>query len=310
MALALLLLAATGVSAEVPVRFDPPWPRLGDLVIIYAHAPDEAVREAPIEVFGYATVLGRASQDALRGVLAVPMDLAPMPYVARIHFADRTVEVELSVRDRSWDSSELRVNKRFTERPNRALERRRELESERWEAMWTPAPTRPKFIGPIARPLPGEVTAVFGTARMFNGKVAGRHYGLDLDAKVGDDVVAAQAGVAVMSEDRDVAGGTIVLDHGGGLFTAYFHLSERIVARDERVEAGELIGAAGRTGRVTGPHLHLAVLVRQEELRPEGRRVRGLYVDPAQFLELRFEGELSRIDGGEGTKRSPGARAR
>jgi len=128
--------------------------------------------------------------------------------------------------------------------------------------------------GPFLRPVEGRITAEFGQQRVFNGQVKSVHGGVDLAAAQGRPVRAAAAGRVVLARECWIEGGTVVVDHGGGLFTYYCHLSGFEVAEGELVEKGRVVGLAGSTGRVTGPHLHW------------GCRVQGVKVDGLSLLEL------------------------
>jgi len=94
---------------------------------------------------------------------------------------------------------------------------------------------------------------------VFNGQVSSRHMGLDLDGALGDTVVAVSRGVVALVDQFLLAGNIVYLNHGGGLLSGYFHLSEQLVTPGDTVEAGTAIGRVGATGRVTGPHLHWGV---------------------------------------------------
>jgi murein DD-endopeptidase MepM/ murein hydrolase activator NlpD len=91
---------------------------------------------------------------------------------------------------------------------------------------------------------------------VFNGKRASPHSGLDLRASKGDPVRAAGGGRVVLAESLYYSGNTVILDHGAGLFTLYAHLSEIKVEDGDDTAQEQIIGLAGATGRVTGPHLH------------------------------------------------------
>ncbi len=106
------------------------------------------------------------------------------------------------------------------------------------------------------RPVPGEPTSVFGTRRVFNGKPRSPHPGLDLRAQTGTGVRSSGAGRVVLAQELYYSGNTVIVDHGGGLFTLYAHLSEIGVGEGDEVQAGDPVGLSGATGRVTGPHLH------------------------------------------------------
>lgn len=114
-------------------------------------------------------------------------------------------------------------------------------------ALWTTA---------FRRPRSGRRTSGFGGARVFNGEVVSRHLGADFAGTVGAPVVAANRGVVALVDEFLLAGRLVYLDHGGGITTGYFHLSRVDVGVGDTVRAGQRIGAVGRTGRVTGPHLH------------------------------------------------------
>jgi murein DD-endopeptidase MepM/ murein hydrolase activator NlpD len=112
------------------------------------------------------------------------------------------------------------------------------------------------WSGRFRLPRPSRITSVYGTAREFNGEITSRHLGTDFAGKTGAPVRAAGRGVVAMVADFYLAGRAVYLDHGAGLVTGYFHLSRIDVAEGDTVAAGQTIGAVGRTGRVTGPHLH------------------------------------------------------
>lgn len=117
----------------------------------------------------------------------------------------------------------------------------------------------PLWREPFIRPRPGRVTSPFGRGRQFNGKLISQHTGTDFAGAIGDPVMAANRGVVVLVADFFLAGTVIYVDHGGGLISAYFHLSDVRVAMGDTVSRGQVIGAVGHTGRVTGPHLHWVV---------------------------------------------------
>ncbi len=127
---------------------------------------------------------------------------------------------------------------------------------------------------PFQLPRPSRITSRFGAARVFNGEVQTRHLGTDFAGAVGAPVRAAGRGVVALVAEFYLAGRAIYLDHGGGLVTAYFHLSRAYVSKGDTVSGGQQIGAVGRTGRVTGPHLHWVA------------RYGKISVDPMSLLQL------------------------
>jgi murein DD-endopeptidase MepM/ murein hydrolase activator NlpD len=134
--------------------------------------------------------------------------------------------------------------------------------------------TRRLWTPDLVIPRDDRVTSGFGDGREFNGQISSRHMGLDLDGEPGDTVVAVTRGVVALVDEFLLAGNIVYLNHGGGLLSGYFHLSEQLVAAGDTVEAGAPIGRVGATGRVTGPHLHWVV------------RYGRTSVDPRSLLEL------------------------
>jgi murein DD-endopeptidase MepM/ murein hydrolase activator NlpD len=112
------------------------------------------------------------------------------------------------------------------------------------------------WSGDFVRPAAGPITSAFGTERVFNGELQSRHWGVDLDGDRGDPIVAANRGVVTLVGDFYYSGNVAYVDHGEGLVTAYLHMSEVVISQGDTVEAGQIIGKIGSTGRVTGPHLH------------------------------------------------------
>ncbi len=281
-------LLALGLLPE-DVRFDPVSPRQGDLVLFYVRS---SAKEGTAELFGNRVPLFPLGPGLLRGAAPIPMEaeLGPQPVLLVLGEEQMTATVDVS--GRSFDQSELTVAKEFTKKPDKALKARLKREAAEMKAVWDAAPSRSLAVGPVVRPVPGEVTGNFGTARVFNGKAKSTHLGLDLDGEEGDPVRSVAEGTVALSSLRFASGGTLVIDHGGGLYSMYFHLSRRDKKRGERVTAGELIGAVGKTGRVTGPHLHLAIVSRVEI--PNGKKpgqARSMYVDPQAFLGLTLGGQ-------------------
>ena len=126
---------------------------------------------------------------------------------------------------------------------------------------------RQMWSGAFVRPTEGVVSSIYGVARSYNnGPVTSYHHGTDFVGEIGDPVVAAADGVVVFAAELQVRGNTVMIDHGAGVFTAYNHLSALNVAVGEVVTAGQLIGAIGSTGLVTGPHLHWEVVTRNVEV--------------------------------------------
>lgn len=115
---------------------------------------------------------------------------------------------------------------------------------------------RTDFLTGFHWPAKGRISGVYGSRRILNGEPRRPHYGIDIAAPTGAKVVAPAAGVVTLAHpDMFFSGGTLIVDHGHGLSSAFLHLSRILVAVGERVAQGQPIAKVGSTGRSTGPHL-------------------------------------------------------
>jgi len=119
-------------------------------------------------------------------------------------------------------------------------------------------------------PAHGRITGVYGSQRILNGQPRAPHWGIDIAAPTGTPVKAPAAGLVTLTHpDMYFSGGTIFVDHGHGLVSAFLHLSEILVESGQRVEQGEVIGLIGATGRATGPHLDWRVSLGDTRVDPK-----------------------------------------
>ena len=139
-----------------------------------------------------------------------------------------------------------------------------------------------QFRFPIA---PGfQQTSPFGARRSYNhGPVRSYHAGVDWSAPGGTPIIAPADGIVVLAEDLVVRGGAVVIDHGQGVYSNFWHLSKILVEPGQEVKRGETIGLVGTTGLSTGAHLHWEI------------RVNGIAVDPMQWADVHFPYDTSLV---------------
>lgn len=125
------------------------------------------------------------------------------------------------------------------------------------------------FINGLDWPVTGRVTGIYGSRRILNGSERQPHYGIDIAVPTGTAIRASADGIVRLAHDLYFTGGTIIIDHGFKLNTTYSHLSQIIVAPNQAVKRGEVIGIAGSSGRSTGPHLDWRVNLGTKRLDPE-----------------------------------------
>ena len=128
--------------------------------------------------------------------------------------------------------------------------------------------------GRFIMPVEGKIAGTFGLRRIINGEPRSPHSGEDINAPKGTEIHATNEGVVALVGDFFFSGKSIVLDHGLGLYTMYFHLDEVGVVEGERIHKGAVLGKVGATGRATGPHLHW------------GMRIDGARVNPLSILNI------------------------
>jgi len=270
----------TAVGPGLTVRWIPERPVQGTLFRILVNVP------ADVPVLGMgATLAGetlhfRALDDSVREAVAAvpfaadaPLEL-PLIVLLRSGAVD-TVAVTIPVARGEYRLEKLTVAPQFGTVPDSATSARiaREQALALRVSIRSHATTRLRADTVVA-PRDTRVTSGYGEGREFNGQVQSRHMGTDFAGGVGSPVFAAARGVVALVDDFYLAGRVIYIDHGEGLVTAYFHLSRQDVAVGDTVEAGQVIGRVGATGRVTGPHLHWVV------------RFGRITVDPLSLLEL------------------------
>ena len=131
-----------------------------------------------------------------------------------------------------------------------------------------------EWSGDFRAPVDSKISEAFGTRRTFNGKLESIHRGADYHAAPQTPITAANDGEVVLARELFYEGKCVIIDHGQQFTTIYMHLSHLGVSEGQHVKKGDEIGLSGATGRVTGPHLHIAV------------RWQGAYLDPVELWNL------------------------
>lgn len=210
-----------------------------------------------------------ASGTTFRGLLGVDLAAAPGARSLVFETPDGSTRLAwtLKIASGKFRVQKLSVDPRYVEVPSEELERVKADQARVTEAYRRGSAVRlfTSFAPPSKAPSSGN----FGARRVYNGKTKSFHAGVDLAAAEGAPVAAAADGRVVLAGDLYFSGGTILLDHGAGLFSQYFHLSRIDVKEGDDVAKGTLLGASGHTGRVTGPHLHWGMKLGAARVNPE-----------------------------------------
>jgi murein DD-endopeptidase MepM/ murein hydrolase activator NlpD len=201
-------------------------------------------------------------------------DLEAKPGIARLKVrnpAGAAREFAVRIKQKAFKQESFNVAPALDQFTPALLERIR-AEQERFARVYASSDPAPRWELPFVAPVPIEVTSPFGYRRIINGLPRAPHTGTDLRAAAGTEVVATNHGRVALTGEFYFSGKSVVLDHGAGLMTMYFHLSEINVEEGGLVRKGAVIGLSGMTGRVTGPHLHWAA------------RAGAARVDPLELL--------------------------
>jgi len=279
----LVLAMAPGLLAQeisgVDVRTAPGPPSRGSVVwlLVRPHGAPDTTRRLEGSAAGEPLHFEREADGGFRSLMGVPLeggDTLPVRLLLSGPTTAESVTVDLAVRHPDYPIERLTVAPRYAE-PDSAARARIAGELAQSRAISQRSHDTPRlWTGRFLPPRPTRITSTYGTGREFNGHVASRHMGTDYAGKLGAPVRASGRGVVALVADFYLAGHAIYLDHGGGVVTGYFHLSRVDVAAGDTVAAGQRIGAVGRSGRATGPHLHWIA------------RYGGITVDPVSLFRL------------------------
>jgi murein DD-endopeptidase MepM/ murein hydrolase activator NlpD len=261
--------AACGANASSPT----PLPRQSTVPGGIARIALGAADERPVAHLGEVPLLVMGSASAWTAIVGIP--LTATEGTAQIHVQTPGAPVrtiDYVVRPKKYLEQRLQVAPGQVElSPEDQARYEREREHQLKVMATFSATVRANSLA-MAPPVSGRRSGSFGLRRVFNGQARAPHSGMDIAAATGTPVKAPLAASVIDTGDYFFNGGTVWLDHGGGLLTLYCHLSEISVKPGDVLRPGGKLGAVGATGRATGPHLHWGVLLNRT------------MVDPALFL--------------------------
>ncbi|MBC7984126.1 MAG: peptidoglycan DD-metalloendopeptidase family protein [Candidatus Obscuribacterales bacterium] len=258
MLLAVVLCSAT-YAVELPREQRVP----GGVALI--PLPNSSV--APEVEFGdHAVAVVKRQHDWL-AIVGIPLATKPGAQTLYLKSSAGATPVKFVVKNKAYRTQRLTVPQRQVT-PSAEDLQRIERERVRLDTALThfSTETAPNFR--LAAPVQGTQSDSFGSRRIFNNEARNPHSGMDIAAATGTPIRAPAAGVILDTGDFFFNGNTILIDHGHGLVTMYCHLSEIDAQPNQRIVKGQVIGAVGATGRVTGPHLHWGVALNRAMIDP------------------------------------------
>lgn len=267
--LATFFLLVTIAASAAPLPRAEPVPG-GVAVLPLAAATDPP----PTAYFGNERVMVIRADDRWFAVVGLPLSLAAGDHELAVTNGSSSEEQRLrfAVQPKEYGVQRITLkNKRMVNPTKRDLQRigRESTIIKEAFARWTDTAS-PALA--FTFPVEGRMSGIFGTRRFFNDQERQPHSGVDIAAAPGTPVLAPADGTVIATGDYFFNGRTVFLDHGQGLISMYNHLDRIAVEPGARVARGEHIGDVGKSGRVTGPHLHWSV------------SLNNVRVDPLLFL--------------------------
>jgi hypothetical protein len=250
-------------------------PALGDPVVVEV-AANGAVDNMVLRWKGAVWPMREIAPGRYEGLIGVDLDDPVGPAVVSAEgFLDGArvrAEAKVMISPRKFAVQELTLPKGMAEFDNATLVRigAEAAELSRRFSRVTPPRWRTPFLPPVEEYRPEN----FGARRVINGDPRMPHSAVDIRLPGGTPVRAIADGRVAFAGEQFFAGRSVVIDHGGGVFSVYYHLKEFSVAEGQEISRGDRVGSVGATGRATGPHLHFGVRV------PGGR------IDPTRLFAL------------------------
>ncbi len=258
-------------SAQPEITLEPAAPGPGDIMVVTVKSPSGPV----VGKFGDRKIYFNPSKDSYKAIVGIDLQTAPGTYDFDIAVNGSLFSRVVNVVKKEYPLQRLTLPKDMVILSPQN-EARAEREQKIMTAIW-PNETERDWTGDFINPREGRISTPFGMRRIINKIPKSSHSGVDVACHAGDEVRAPNNGVVALVDNMFFSGNSIVLDHGQGIYTMFFHLSRILVTPGQQVKKGEVIGLVGSTGRSTGPHLHWGV------------RIQGARVDPLELIKLRLE---------------------
>lgn len=276
----LLLLTGKSLNAEDHLRIEsiPGMAKQGDVCLIRTYSPVSPT-SVHAEFQGERFLLAPGMQNGTyEGLIGIDLSTKPATYEVKVIATDASGRgysspFFLKVGKGVFRTQKLSLPRSMVDLDAKTLERVNK-EANRVKVLFQTFRDEKLWKGAFVRPLEGKLSSTFGLDRIINGQRRSPHTGVDLESEAGTPVWASNSGMVVLVDDLFFSGKSVILDHGWGLYSMYFHLSEGLVKEGDRVGRGDVLGRVGSTGRSTGPHLHWAI------------RMNQVRVDPLSLLKL------------------------
>lgn len=198
--------------------------------------------------------------------------IVSVPYRANVGKIALSNMLSLKIKSAPYKQEKITITDTSKVRPNKAQQKRVADELQEANAIYRTTTPKRLWSERFALPMESVITSHYGNARMFNNELRSYHAGTDFRASIGTPIRAINDGKVALAKERFMSGNSVIIDHGEGIYSAYFHCSELKVAVGEVVKKGQIIALSGDTGRVSGAHLHFTIMAQ------------GVSVDSLHFI--------------------------
>lgn len=262
-AVAILLLLSFNLFSELTVRVKPEILYPGDAFLIEVESPILPSGEFD----GKNIPFYQAFQNLYYAISFVRLDKKPGAYYLQVSAENKSVGQIINIYKKSLPVQRINLPSRLVFLSSEDLERVKK-ENMRLSTLWREV-TAPLWEGNFIPPLKTSISSPFGILRIINERQKSIHKGVDYKANLNETVVAINTGHVVFTDELLLPGKTIMINHGGGIYSLYMHLNGFAVKEGDKIKKGEIIGYAGNTGRANAPHLHLSVIIQGQSINPE-----------------------------------------
>jgi len=244
----------------------------GEVMLVAIEAP-ESDTHLDVRVFDSPVTAVRVQPGRWEALAGIDLDRKPGDYSVAVSAGGVHSTKAFAVQLRTFPTRTLKVNPDFVNPPKSAMARIEE-ETRLVAHAYASGVARRLWSDPFLRPVPQEANSAFGTRSVFNGEPRSAHGGTDFLSPGRTPILAPNDGRVRVAPPLYFAGGSVLIDHGAGVFSQMAHMSRIDVKEGQEVRRGDVLGLVGATGRVTGAHLHWAV------------RVAGARVDALSLLAV------------------------
>ena len=214
------------------------------------------------------------SSKSYIGFIGISQNTEPGERIVQILFNNKTkINKKINIQKKDFQIQHLTLPKTKVDLSDKDLKRHNK-EKKIVTGLFKNSKELKLYDSKFIQPIDTKISTPFGVKRFMNKKPKNSHSGIDLKAKMNEQIKSINKGVIVFTGNHFFSGNSVYIDHGLGIVSMYFHLSEIKVKTGDEVNIGDVIGLVGSTGRSTGPHLHWGV------------RINNIRVNPLSLINL------------------------